>query len=105
MTTDTAAALRAMEIEADILLMAKFQVDGVYANDPRKDPTAMRYDFISYRDAMDQRLGVMDATALSLCREHQLPIVVFDLAVKESVVRIALGERIGSLVAEKAPVD
>lgn len=105
MTTDTAAALRAMEIEADILLMAKFQVDGVYANDPRQDPTAIRYDFISYRDAMDQRLGVMDATALSLCMEHQLPIVVFDLAVTENVVRIARGERIGSLVAEEAPAD
>ncbi|MDA1189051.1 MAG: UMP kinase [Chloroflexi bacterium] len=104
MTTDTAAALRAMEIEADILLMAKYNVDGIYATDPRKDPTAKRYDFISYRDAMDQRLGVMDATALSLCMEHQLPIVVFDLSVPDNIARIIRGERIGSLVAESAPV-
>jgi uridylate kinase len=100
MTTDTAAALRAMETEADILLMAKYSVDGVYAADPEKDPRAPKYDFISYRDAMDQRLGVMDATALSLCMEHGLPIVVFDLSVPGNVVRILKGEQIGSLVAE-----
>jgi uridylate kinase len=99
MTTDTAAALRAMETDADILLMAKYNVDGVYAADPKKDPSAAKYDFISYRDAMDQRLGVMDATALSLCMEHGLPIVVFDLSVPGNVVRILNGEHIGSLVA------
>jgi len=103
MTTDTAAALRAMEVEADILLMAKYSVDGVYATDPKKDPKALRYEFISYRDALAQRLGIMDATALSLCMEHQLPIIVFDLSVPGNVERIARGERLGSLVAE-APV-
>jgi len=100
MTTDTAAALRAMETDADILLMAKYNVDGVYAADPKKYPSAAKYDFITYRDAMDQRLGVMDATALSLCMEHGLPIVVFDLSVPGNVARILKGEHIGSLVAE-----
>ena len=100
MTTDTAAALRALEIEAEVLLMAKHQVDGVYASDPNVDPSASKFEFVTYREAMDKRLGVMDATALSLCMENSLPIVVFDLFVAGSLQRIVAGERLGSLVAE-----
>jgi uridylate kinase len=100
MTTDTAAALRALEIEAKILLMAKYQVDGVYASDPNVDPSASKFEFVTYREAMDKRLRVMDTTALSLCMENSLPIVVFDLFVPGSLQRIVAGERLGSLVAE-----
>jgi uridylate kinase len=101
MTTDTAAALRATEIEANVLLMAKHRVDGVYASDPNVDPDAPRLDFLTYRDALDRRLGVMDTTALSLCEENKIPIVVFDLFTEGSIQRIVSGERIGSLVAER----
>ena len=100
MTTDTAAALRALEMEADVLLMAKHQVDGVYASDPNVDPDAAKFEFVTYREAMDKRLRVMDTTALSLCMENSLPIVVFDLFVQGSLQRIVAGERLGSLVAE-----
>ena len=100
MTTDTAAALRATEIEAKILLMAKHQADGVYASDPNVDPEAAKFEFLTYQDALDRRLGVMDTTALSLCMENSVPIVVFDLSVPDSIQRIISGERIGSLVAE-----
>jgi uridylate kinase len=100
MTTDTAAALRAIEIEAKIVLMAKHQTDGVYASDPNIDPDATKFDFLTYRDAMDKRLAVMDTTALSLCMENHVPIVVFDLFVQGSLGRIVSGEQLGSLVAE-----
>ena len=100
MTTDTAAALRVTEIDAEILLMAKHGVDGVYESDPNTNPQASRLDFISYRDAITKRLGVMDTTALSLCEENNIPIVVFDLFVEGSIERILMGERVGSLVAE-----
>ena len=79
MTTDTAAALRATEIDARVLLMAKHQVDGVYASDPNVDPNASKIEFLTYREAFDMRLEVMDTTALSLCEENKIPIVVFDL--------------------------
>ena len=101
MTTDTAAALRATEIEANVLLMAKHRVDGVYASDPNVDPDALRFEFLTYRDALDRRLGVMDTTALSLCEENKIPIVVFDLFTEGSIQRIVSGERVGSLVAEQ----
>ena len=99
MTTDTAAALRAVEIEANVLLMAKHEVDGVYASDPQVDPSASKFDFLTYRDVMDKRLAVMDTTALSLCMDNNVPIVVFDLFVPGSLHRIMRGERLGSLVA------
>ena len=99
MTTDTAAALRALEIDAKVVLMAKHEVDGVYASDPKVDPDAAKYEFITYREALNARLEVMDTTALSLCMENDVPIVVFDLFVPGSIKRIVSGERVGSLVA------
>jgi uridylate kinase len=98
MTTDTAAALRAIEIGAEVLLMAKHQVDGVYNADPLKNTDAKRYENISYSDALKLRLEVMDVTALSLCMEHQLPIVVFNLGAHQSIVRAVAGEVIGTTV-------
>jgi uridylate kinase len=100
MTTDTAAALRATEIEATVLLMAKHAVDGVYASDPNVNPDASKFEFLTYRDVLEKRLTVMDTTALSLCMENQIPIVVFDLFVPGNIRRILSGERLGSLVAE-----
>jgi len=103
MTTDTAAALRAVETGADVLLMAKHRTDGVYDADPNQDPTAKRFDTLSYMDAISRRLQVMDSTALSLCMENDLPIIVFDLAAPDSIVRVIQGERIGTYVgSEKA---
>jgi uridylate kinase len=98
MTTDTAAALRAVEIGADVLLMAKHGVDGVYDADPRTTPGARKYAQLSYLDALSQRLAVMDATALSLCMDNALPIVVFDLSAEDSIFRAMLGEPLGTLV-------
>ncbi len=100
MTTDTAAALRAIEIDADVLLMAKKNVDGVYEADPIKDPTARKFLTLSYLDALNRRLQVMDSTALSLCMENSLPIVVFDLRAPDSVVRAASGRHTGTVVSE-----
>ena len=99
MTTDTAAALRAIEIGAEVLLMAKHRVDGVYDADPRKSPNAKKFERISYLDVLNLHLQVMDSTALSLCMEHQLPIIVFDLSAPQSIVRVVLGEPIGSVVS------
>ena len=100
MTTDTAAALRAVEIDATLLLMSKHHVDGVYASDPNINPDATKYEFVSYREAIEQRLEVMDSTALALCEENKLPIVVFDLFEEGSIRRIIRGEPHGSMVAE-----
>ena len=99
MTTDTAAALRAIEIEAKVLLMAKHEVDGIYAADPNVDPDAPKFEFLTYREVMDKRLEVMDTTALSLCEENDVPIIVFDLFAENSIQRIISGEQLGSLVA------
>ena len=99
MTTDTAAALRAVELGADVLLMAKHRVDGVYDADPLKVPDARRFDHLTYLDALNRRLEVMDSTALSLCMEHHLPIVVFDLQQPGSLLRAIAGEPVGTLVA------
>ena len=104
MTTDTASALRAVEIDSRILLMAKHDVDGVYAADPNVDPGAPKLDFLTYREVMDMRLQVMDATALALCMENEVPIVVFDLFEPGSFHRVIKGERLGSLVAAAQPV-
>ncbi len=99
MTTDTTAALRAIEIDANVLLMAKHNVDGVYEADPHEHPEAARLEFLDYFKALEMRLAVMDSTALSLCMEHDLPIIVFDLFDSGNLERIISGERLGSLVA------
>jgi uridylate kinase len=98
MTTDTAAALRAIEIKAEVLLMAKNKVDGVYTADPNKDPTAKKLEHLNHREALKMGLHVMDATAFSLCMENNLPIVVFDLHAANSIKRAVAREHIGTLV-------
>ncbi len=100
MTTDTAAALRAVEIDADVLLMAKKDVDGVYDADPHQVKDARRFLTLSYLDALNRRLQVMDSTALTLCMDNHLPVVVFNLKTPESIVRAATGEDIGTRVAD-----
>ena len=101
MTTDTAAALRAIEIEADVLLMAKNNVDGVYSADPKKDPSAKKYDRINHMEALKKRLKVLDATALSLCLENKLPIIVFDLKAPKSIEQAVKGQAIGTLITSE----
>jgi uridylate kinase len=96
-TTDTAAALRAMEIRASVIMKAT-KVDGIYSADPMTDPTATRYDTISYLEVLEKRLQVMDATAISLCMDNQLPILVFNLRTPGNLRRAVLGESIGSVV-------
>ncbi|OYQ75459.1 UMP kinase [Wohlfahrtiimonas sp. G9077] len=98
-TTDSAAALRAIEVNADIMLKAT-KVDGVYSADPNKDPDAVRYDQVSYKEALAKDLGVMDATALVMCRENKLPIRVFNIFNPGDLVRTVCGEDIGTLVTE-----
>ena len=100
MTTDTAAALRAIEVGAKVVLMAKHDVDGIYASDPNIHPDAHRFEFLTYRDVLEKRLEVMDTTALSLCMENHVPIVIFDLSVPGNVRRIIDGEHLGSVVAD-----
>ena len=97
-TTDTAGALRAVEIGADVIVKAT-KVDGVYSADPKKDPTARRIDKVSYIQVLNQGLGVMDTTAISLCMDNKLPIVVFDLTQPGSIKRLVLGEPVGSIVS------
>ena len=99
MTTDTAAALRAVEIDAKALLMAKNKVDGVYEADPNIVPDAAKIDFITHQDAMTRRLRVMDSTALSLCMDNDMPIIVFNLFADGSIEKIIAGDRLGSMVA------
>lgn len=97
-TTDTAGALRALEIEADALLMAKNDIDGVYNADPRTDKNAKKYQTLSFIDAINKELGVMDTTALSLCMDKNMPIHVFNISVEGSLEKILIGEPIGTLV-------
>ncbi len=99
-TTDTAAALRAIEMDAEVLLMAKNRVDGVYNADPRQDPAARRYERISYLDAINQGLRVMDTTAISLCMENKLPIIVFNLNEFGNIERIVRGEPVGTVISD-----
>ena len=99
-TTDTAAALRAMEIHADVLLKAT-RVDGVYDKDPRKHGDAVRFERLSYIEVLQRNLEVMDSTAISLCRDNRLSIVVFDLRQRGNIRRVVLGEPIGTLVADE----
>ena len=98
-TTDTVAAQRALEIGSEALLLAKSGVDGVYSADPKKDPSATKYDSISFDDVIAKSLAVADAAAFSLCRENKLPIVVFDLKNKGNIARAVRGEAIGTLVS------
>ena len=98
-TTDTTAVLRAAEIGADVILLAK-NVDGVYSADPAKDPSAVRYDRISYDEVLEKRLAVMDLTATSLAMENHLPVLVFALKDPENILRALRGEKVGTLVGE-----
>jgi len=98
MTTDTAAALRSIELGAEVLLMTKNFVDGVYDTDPRKDAKAKKFDHLTYLQALNLRLQVMDTTALSLCMDNNLPIIVFNLQAERSIERAISGERIGTLI-------
>ncbi len=104
-TTDTGSALRALEIDANVLLMAKNDVDGVYDKDPKTNKDAKRFDRITYLDAIERRLRVMDTTALSLCMEHDVPIVVFDLFDEGNLAKIVKGETIGTLVSDNNPKE
>jgi uridylate kinase len=101
MTTDTAAALRAIEIEAEVLLMTKNNVDGIYDDDPNKVSGAKKFDKLTYLEALNMRLEVMDSTALSLCLENKLPIIVFDLQEPRGLERAILGEPIGTIVSSE----
>jgi uridylate kinase len=98
-TTDSAAALRASEIEADVLLKAT-NVDGIYSADPRKDPAAKRFSTLTYMEALQRRLKIMDAAAFSLCMENRIPIVVFDFFKKGEMEKVVLGGKAGTRVSE-----
>ncbi|KYG58977.1 UMP kinase [Planococcus maritimus] len=97
-STDTTAALRAAEIEADVILMAKNNVDGVYSADPKTDVEAVKYDELSYFDVIQQGLQVMDSTASTLCMDNDIPLVVFSIMEKGNIKRAVLGEKIGTVV-------
>ena len=97
-STDTAAALRAAEISADVILMAKQGADGVYDDDPALNPDARKFDELTYMDVLSRGLRVMDATAVSLCMDNSIPIIVFDIGVENAIARIAGGERHGTIV-------
>jgi len=96
-TTDTAAALRSAEIEADVILLAK-TIDGVYSADPKKDEKAIKYDEITYLDILNKDLKVMDSTATSLCKDNKIPLIVFGINKPENMVKIVEGEKIGTIV-------
>ena len=97
-TTDTASALRALEIKADAILKGT-RVDGVYSADPEKDPQAIKYDHLSFDEAYEKGLKIMDLTAFTLCRENKLPILVFNMNVKGNLARILEGQKIGTIVS------
>ena len=99
-TTDTASALRALEIKADAILKGT-RVDGVYTDNPEKNPEAKKYDTISYDEAIEKNLRVMDQTAFSLCKENNLPIVVFNMNTKGNLQKLLKGEKLGTLVTKK----
>lgn len=100
-STDTAAALRAAEIEAEVILMAK-KVDGVYDADPVKNLNAKKYDNLSFREVLTKRLGVMDSTAASLCMDNHIPIIVFDLTQEGNIYKAVIGEKIGTHVGRES---
>ena len=99
-STDTAAALRAAEIDADVILLAK-KVDGVYDSDPNLNPDAKKFDQLTYMDVLSRGLGVMDSTATSLCMDNKIPILVFGLDDPENIIKAISGEKIGTLVSEQ----
>ncbi|MFF2089042.1 MULTISPECIES: UMP kinase [Paenibacillus] len=101
-STDTTAALRAAEIEAEVILMAKNKVDGVYSADPFKDSSAEKYDELTYMDVISKNLGVMDSTASSLCMDNNIPLVVFAITEKGNIKKVVLGEKIGTIVRGSA---
>jgi uridylate kinase len=96
-TTDSAAALRAIEINADLLLKAT-KVDGVYTADPNKDKSATRYEHLSYEEVIQRNLQVMDTSAIALCRDHKIPLRIYDMSREGDLMRIMRGEQIGTLV-------
>jgi uridylate kinase len=96
-TTDTAGSLRAIEIQADVILKGT-RVDGIYTADPEKDPKAKKYDTITFQDCISQNLRVMDMTAFTLCMENNLPIIVFDMNKPGNLMKVVSGERVGTLV-------
>lgn len=96
-TTDSAAALRAIEMDAEVILLAK-NVDGVYNKDPKEEKDAIKYDEVTYMQAISENLKVMDATALTLCRENKIPIIVFGLNEKDSIKRAVSGDKIGTII-------
>lgn len=102
-STDTTAALRAAEIEAEVILMAKNKVDGVYSADPFVDSNAVKYDVLTYMDVLNKNLGVMDSTASSLCMDNNIPLIVFAITEQGNIKRVVLGEKIGTIV--KRSVD
>ena len=99
-TTDSGAALRAAELDADVILMAKNRVDGVYSADPRTNPNATKFDHITYLDMLNRGLTIMDSTALTFCMDNNLPIIVFSLDTPGNLERIVLGEQVGTLVSK-----
>ena len=101
-TTDSAAALRALEIKADVILKAT-KVDGVYTGDPVKDPTAKLYTKLSFQQVLEQNLKVMDTSAIALCKDNNLPIIVFNLRTHGNIVRVVRGEKVGTLISANTP--
>jgi uridylate kinase len=98
-STDTAASLRAVEIQADVIIKGT-RVDGVFDSDPEKNPDAFKFDNISYLDVMKKNLRVMDLTAISLCRENNLPVVVFNMDVPDNLLKLVKGEAIGTIISD-----
>jgi uridylate kinase len=98
-TTDTAAALRATEVEADVILKGT-RVDGIYDSDPEKNPDAKKFDTLTYGDALSKKLNVMDLTAFTLCQENNLPIIVFDMNTPGNLMKVVSGEKIGTIVSK-----
>ena len=101
-STDTTAALRANEIGAEVILKAT-KVDGIYDSDPKKNPAAVRFDTLTYSEAISRRLEVMDSTAFSLCMDNAMPIIVFDMSDPENIIRAVRGEKVGTLVIDDKP--
>jgi uridylate kinase len=99
-STDTTAALRASEIRAEVILKAT-KVDGIYDSDPKTNPNALRYETVTYAEALGKRLKIMDSTAFSLCMDNRIPIIVFDMATPQNVKRVVCGEKVGTLVTSE----
>ena len=97
-STDTAASLRALEIQADVILVAK-TIDGVYSADPKVDPNAIKFDNITYKQILEEDLKVMDSTSISLCKDNNMPLVVFAMKDPQNIVRAVKGEKIGTVVS------